>query len=432
MIQPTSLFAQILSLVKKTNFQQIVEEHKAEYGAKGFSSWAQFASMLFGQFAKCESFRELCHGLHTLNGKLIHLAMEKAPSISTLAYANEHRPWEVYRDVFFCARTQCEDIARLQKRKFRFRNKVESMDATWIPVCLSVFDKAHYRHSKGAVKLYMLLSHQGYLPKWAAITTGKIHEVKILKTLVFEANTIVVIDRGYTEYKLFAEWTRQKVYFVTRMKDNATYRITERREVPEGGNVRCDQTIRYTGYLSQEKCDVPLRRISYWDPETRKRLVFLTNIFNLAASTIALTYKDRWQIETFFRVLKQLLPVQTFLGIRENAVQTQIWIALTAILLLKFLQMKSRFQWHLSNLPVMIRLNLLQYFNLWLWLSKPFGEPMIRRKDLYARPLFVGCLGQQKGAFPGIPKVTSKKWLVFMIILRIISTVQICFRQQCI
>jgi hypothetical protein len=388
MIQPTSLFAQILSLVKKTEFQQIVEKHKAEYGTKGFSSWTQFTSMLFGQLAKCESLREVCHGLHTLNGKLSHLGMEKAPSISTLAYANEHRSWEVYRDVFFRVRTQCEDIARLQKRKFRFRNKVESMDATLIPVCLSVFDWAHYRHSKGAVKLHMLLSHQGYLPKWATITTGKTHEVKVLKTLVFEANTIVVIDRGYTDYAMFAEWTRQKVYFVTRMKDNATYRIIERRRVPEGGNVHCDQTIRYTGYSSQEKCDVPLRRISYWDPETKKRLVFLTNIFHLAASTIALIYKDRWQIETFFRALKQLLPVQTFLGTSQNAVQTQIWIALTAILLLKFLQMKSQFQWHLSNLLVMIRLNLLQYVNLWLWLSKPFGEPKVRRKDLYPRLLF--------------------------------------------
>jgi hypothetical protein len=388
MIQPTSLFAQILSLVKKTEFQQIVEKHNAEYGTKGFSSWTQFTSMLFGQFAKCESLREVCHGLHTLNGKLSHLGMEKAPSISTLAYANEHRSGAGYRDVFFHVRTQCEDIARLQKRKFRFRNKVESMDATLIPVCLSVFDWAHYRHAKGAVKLHMLLSHQGYLPKWATITTGKTHEVKVLKTLVFEANTIVVIDRGYSDYELFAEWTRQKVFFVTRMKDNATYRITERRKVPEGGNVHCDQTIKYTGYASQEKCDVSLRRISYWDPKTKKRLVFLTNIFHLAASTIALIYKDRWQIETFFRALKQLLPVQTFLGTSENAVQTQIWIALTAILLLKFLQMKSQYQWHLSNLLVMIRLNLLQYFNLWIWLSKPFGEPRVRRKDLYVRPLF--------------------------------------------
>jgi hypothetical protein len=388
MIQPTSLFAQILSLVKKNEFHRIVKEHKAEYDTKGFSSWTQFTSMLFGQFARCESLREVCHGLHTLNGKLTHLGIEKAPPVSTLAYANEHRPWEVFRDVFFHVRTQCEDLARLQKRKFRFRNPVESVDATLIPVCLSVFDWAHYRRSKGAIKLHMLLSHQGYLPKWATITTGKTHEVKVLKTLVFEANTIVVIDRGYTDYELYADWTQRKVFFVTRMKDNATYRITERRKVPEGGNVRCDQTILFTGFYSQEKCPVPLRRISYWDPEKKKRLVFLTNTFHLAASTIALIYKDRWQIEIFFRAIKQLLPVQTFLGTSENAVQTQIWIALIAILLLKFLQMKSQFQWSLSNLLVMIRINLTQYLNLWSWLSTPFGEPRVRRKDLYVRPLF--------------------------------------------
>jgi hypothetical protein len=388
MIQPTSLFAQILSLVKKTEFHKIVDQHQAEYDTKGFSSWTQFSAMLFGQFARCESLREVCHGLHTLNGKLSHLGISEAPARSTLAYANEHRPWQVFRDVFFHVRLQCEEIARLQKRKFRFRNKVESMDATLIPVCLSAFDWAHYRRSKGAVKLHMLLSHQGYLPKWATITTGKTHEVKVLKTLIFEANTIVVIDRGYTDYELYANWTQQKVFFVTRIKDNATYRIIERRPVPEGGNVRCDQTILFTGYHSKEKCSVPLRRISYWDPEKKKRLVFLTNIFHLAAGTIALIYKDRWQIETFFRALKQLLPVQTFLGTSENAVQTQIWIALTAMLLLKFLQMKSQCKWHLSNLLVMIRLNLLQYFNLWQWLSNPFGEPMIRWKDLYERSLF--------------------------------------------
>jgi IS4 transposase len=234
----------------------------------------------------------------------------------------------------------------------------------------------------------MLLSHQGYLPKWAVVTSGKTHEVNVLKTLIFEANTIVIMDRGYTDYQLFAEWTQQKVFFVTRMKDNATCRVTERRKVPQGGNVRCDQTILFTGFYSQEKCPVPLRRISYWDPETKRRLVFLTNIFHLAAGTIALIYKDRWQIETFFRAIKQLLPVQTFLGTSENAVQTQIWIALIAILLLKFLQMKSQFQWSLSNLLVMIRINLIQYLNLWLWLSHPFGEPRVSPKDLYVRSLF--------------------------------------------
>jgi hypothetical protein len=388
MIQSTSLFAQILGQVKRSGFERIISAHAAEYDSKGFSSWTQFSSMLFGQFARCESLREICHSLHTLNGKLSHLGITKPPCPSTLAYANEHRPWEVFRDVFFKVRGQCEEIAKLQKRKFRFHNPVESMDATLIPVCLSAFDWAHYRRAKGAVKLHLLLSHQGYLPKWATITTGKIHEVKVIKTLVFEPNTIVVIDRGYTDYQLYESWTKQKVYFVTRLKDNANYRVVERRPVPENGNVRCDQTIEFTGFYSQEKCSVPLRRISYWDPERKKRLVFLTNIFHLSANTIAQIYKDRWQIEIFFRAIKQLLPVQTFLGTSENAVQSQIWIALTAMLLLKFLQMKSQFKWSLSNLLVMIRINLMQYVNLWEWLSNPFGDSRIRLEDLFIRPLF--------------------------------------------
>jgi IS4 transposase len=198
----------------------------------------------------------------------------------------------------------------------------------------------------------------------------------------------VVVDRGYTDYQLFTDWTRQKVLFVTRMKDNATYRILERRKVPDKGNALCDQTVLFTGFYSKEKCPVPLRRISYWDPETKKRLVFLTNIFHLAAGTIALIYKDRWQIEIFFRAIKQLLPVQTFLGTSENAVQTQIWIALIAMLLLKFLQLKSQVRLCLPDLLVMIRLNLTEYLNLWLWLSNPFGSPKVRQEDLYVRPFF--------------------------------------------
>lgn len=210
----------------------------------------------------------------------------------------------------------------------------------------------------------------------------------MLKTLVFEANTIVVVNRGYTDYRLFADWTQHKVFFMPRRKDNATYRVLRRQPVPENGNIHCDQTVQFTGFYSWEKCDAPLRRIAYWDPKTKKRPVFLTNIFHLAVDTIAQIYKDRWQIETFLRAIRRLLPVQTFLGISENAVQTQIWIALTAILLLEFLQMKSQFQWSLSNLLVMIRINLTQYLNLWLWLSRPFGESRVRPKDLFMRPLF--------------------------------------------
>lgn len=388
MIQPTSLFAQILKLVKKSEFERIVTLHQAEYDSKGFSSWTQFASMLFGQFARCESLREICYGLSTLNGKLSHLGIPDAPNKSTLAYANEHRPWVVFRDLFCHVRTQCEALAKLQKRKFRFRNPVESVDATLIPVCLSVFDWAHYRSTKGAIKLHMLLSHQGYLPKWAVVTNGKTHEVNVLKTLVFEPKTIVVVDRGYTDYQQFTEWTKQKVFFITRMKDHAAYRVIQRRSVPEHGNIRRDAEIVFTGFYSQEKCPIRLRRIVLWDAEKKCEVVFLTNIFHLAASTIAQVYKDRWQIEIFFRAIKQLLSVQTFLGTSENAVQTQIWIALIAILLLKFLHMKSQYQWSFSSLLVMIRLNLMQYIDLWGWLLKPFGDPSARPRDLYLRTLF--------------------------------------------
>ena len=371
-----SCFAQVLSLVDRNDFARAVIRHKGERGAKGFSCWAQFVSMLFCQMGGANSLREICGGLATAMGKLVHLGMDHAPARSTLAYANEHRPWQIYRDVFYSVLGQCQSLAATKGRRFRFKNPLRSLDATVIDLCLEVFDWARFRRTKGAIKLHLQLDHQGCLPCWALVTDGKTHDVKAARGLRFAPGTIVVVDRAYVDYRLFAAWTEADVFFVTRAKQNMIYEVLQERDVPQRSNVLSDQTIRLTGVGAGQKCPHLLRRIVVWDKRNEREIVLLTNVFHLAASTVGAIYKERWQIELFFKALKQNLKVKTFVGTSENAVQTQIWTALIVMLLMKFLQLRSSWNWSLSNLAAMLRFNLLTYRDLWAWLDTPFDIPL--------------------------------------------------------
>ena len=376
MIQVASCFAQVLSLIPRYDFERIVRAHQGERGAKGFSCWDQFVAMLFCQMGAAHTLREICGGLATSLGKVVHLGLRKAPHRSTLAYANKHRTWRVYESLFYQLLTQCRDLAAGQKRKFRFKNPLRSLDATVIDLCLSAFDWAKFRRTKGAIKLHLLLDHQGYLPCWAWVTEGKTHEVNAARNLHFKPGTIVAMDMAYNDYRLFAAWTREGVLFVSRMKENARYRVVRRHRESERRNILRDETIRLTGVGAQDKCPFLLRRIVVWDEEHQREIELLTNIFHLAASTVATIYKERWQIEIFFKALKQYLKVKTFVGTSENAVKVQIWTALIAMLLLKFLQMKATWRWSLSNLAALLRFNLLTYRDLWAWLNAPFQTPI--------------------------------------------------------
>ena len=225
------------------------------------------------------------------------------------------------------------------------------------------------------MKIHLQLDHREYLPCWALITDGKTHEATVAKTLVFEPETVLVMDRAYNNYEMFGSWTARRVWFVTCLKDNALYQVCERRSPPKGSNVRKDQVIELTGIKAGEKCPYRLRRIVVWDAENEREIVLLTNHMTWSAATIGRIYKDRWQIELFFKALKQNLCIRTFVGTSENAVKTQIWIALIAILLLKYLMLRSTYDWSLSNLAAMVRMNLLTYRNFWKWLNRPFHEP---------------------------------------------------------
>ncbi len=377
MVKVGSLFTQVLSLINRNDFARAVRHWDAERGAKGFRCWDQFVAMMFCQLAGADSLREICGGLSTAMGKLTHLGLKEAPARSTLSYANSHRPWQLFETMFYHVFKQADSLADQQKRRFRFKNPLVSIDASTIDLCLSLFDWAKFRRKKGAVKLHLMLNHQGCLPQWACLSTGNVHEVKVAQTLEFEPGTIVAMDRGYVDYTLFDRWTRQGVWFVTRSKTNMAYRAVKNRPVPQRGSVLKDQEIVLTGHYAKQKCPRRLRRVVVWDAENQKELVLLTNHMDFAASTIGRIYKDRWQIELFFKAIKQNLKIKTFVGTSENAVKIQIWTALLCMLVFKILQMRSTFGWSLSNLSAMLRFNLLTYRELWSWLDKPFETPAL-------------------------------------------------------
>lgn len=377
MIAVASCFSQLLSLVDRSAFARAVRQHRAERGAKGFSCWDQFVAMLFCQMGGAHSLREICGGLATAMGKLVHLGLSQAPTRSTLAYANSHRPWQLYQTVFEELLQSCQALAATKKRRFRFKHPLRSLDTSIIELCVKVFDWAKFQRTKGAIKLHLQLDHQGCLPCWALVTDGDTNDVRIAQKLEFAAGTIVVMDRGYLDYALYERWNKAGVYFVTRPRTNMVYEVVEKREVVARGNVKSDEVIRLTSEHAVERCPSRLRQVVIWDGEREEELVFLTNIFHLAASTIGAIYKDRWQIELFFKALKQNLKIKTFVGTSENAVNVQIWTALIAMLLLKFLLLKSTWAWSLSNLAAMLRFNLLTYRDLWAWLNAPFEVPIV-------------------------------------------------------
>lgn len=374
MIRVASCFAQVLELIDRNSFGRAVQDLAAERGAKGFRCWDQFVSMLFCQLGSAHSLREICGGLATALGRVVHLGLKEAPKRSTLAYANEHRPWELYQRVFEQVLTRSQTLASARRRPFRFKNPLRVLDATVIDLCLEVFDWARFRRTKGAIKLHLQLQDRGCLPCWALVTEGRTHDVRVAQGLTFEPGTIVAMDRAYTDYRMFGRWTTQGVFFVTRMKSNARYTVIH--TIPGGSRgVRQVEWIRLTGTAAQE-CPAALRRITVWDEENLREIVLLTNEWRLAPATLARVYRYRWQIELFFKALKQNLKIKTFIGTSENAVKTQIGTALITMLLLKFLQLKSSWKWSLSNLAALLRFNLLTYRDLWAWLDDPFRVPI--------------------------------------------------------
>ena len=377
MVQAMSLFNQLLQHFPSLEFAALAKKHGAERGAKGFSSRTQLVAMLFCQLAHADSLREICNGLACCVGKLIHLGVSVAPNKSSLAYANEHRPAELYEELFYTALGRFRDGKGLsvRKQKFRFKNKLLSLDSTTISLCLKMFPWAKFRRAKGGVKAHVLLDHDDYLPRYVLITEAKRSDVKMAATFQLNPGSIVAMDRGYNDYALFGRSTAEEIYFVTRLKDNAAYEVTAECAVPDNRNIRSDQLIRFSSEKAKRDCPGPLRRVVVWDAVNEREIVLLSNLLEFGATTIAAIYKDRWEIELFFKALKQNLKVKSFVGTSENALRIQIWTALIAMLLLKWLHHLSKAKWSLSNLASMLRMNLFTYRDLTAWLDNPFGTP---------------------------------------------------------
>jgi hypothetical protein len=354
-----------------------VKKHAAERAAKGFTCWTQFVSMLFCQLGRADSLREICNGLGCCLGRLVHVGITHAPRRSTLSYANEHRPAALFEELFWTASARFREQQTLggKKHKFRFKNKLLSLDSTTISLCLTMFPWAKFRRAKGGVKAHVLLDHDDYLPAYVLLTEAQRSDVKLADSFRLNPGSIVVVDRGYIDYALFARWSMAGVFFVTRLKDNAAFEVVKECQIPSNRNIRADQLIRLTGVRAQADYPELLRRIAVWDAENERQIVLLTNLLEFGSTTIADIYKERWKIELFFKALKQNLTVKSFVGTSENALRIQIWTALIALLLLKWLHHLSKANWSLSNLASMLRLNLFTYRELTKWLDDPMDTP---------------------------------------------------------
>ncbi|HYR89514.1 MAG TPA: IS4 family transposase [Terriglobia bacterium] len=367
-----SIMTQLLQVFPRNEFYQEVKETKAERHARGFASWDHFVAMLFCQLADAQSLREIIGGLTSCEGRLEQFGM-KVPKRSTLAYANRHRPWELFRNVFYKTSERCRAEFG-QRTKFRFKNRLLSIDSSVVTLCSKMFPWATWSRQKGAVKLHLTLDHAGYLPEAMVITTGKYSELTVARRRRYARGTILVMDRGFVDFYWFDQLNQSGVVFITRIKKDTAYAVAESHPIVPGKGIVWDERIQLTGKQSRKRYPEILRLVTIETAEG-ERLQFLTNHMTLAASTIADIYKDRWQIETFFKLLKQNLHIKSFVGTSANAVWIQIWTALIAILLIKFLQLKARFGWSFSNLVYFLRMNLLVYRDLWDWLHDPFTAP---------------------------------------------------------
>lgn len=385
-----NLFSQIISKIDKNAFRKLVLEKQTDKHQKGYNSWTHLVSMLFCQFSKSQSVRDISNGLRSATGNLNHLGVEKAPSKSTVSYQNKHRDWTLFRDFYYHLQGHLSHLAGFKQTTFRIKSKIFLLDSTTISLCLNLFDWARYKTNKGAVKMHTLLDYDGNLPAYVNITDGKTADNKGAYDIPLLAGSVIVADRYYNDFSLLHVWDSNKVFFVIRHKDNLQFQSIKENPLPETRHhhILKDELIQLTGPQSQNKYPERLRRVAIWDEENQQTIELITNQMSWTANTISELYKSRWQIEIFFREIKQLLHIKSFIGTSQNAVMIQIWTALITILLLKFLKALAKYGWQLSNLVAFIRLNLFVKINLHLWLDKPFNLPPNKPKIVHQGDLF--------------------------------------------
>ena len=372
-----TLFSQILQYIPRSVFSTVVGKYNTDKHSKGINSWTHLVTMLFFHFAKTNSVRDTSNGLRSITGNANHLGIQKmVPSRSSISYINEHRNWQMFRELYLQLKEVFQkDGLYLQRKKFKeISRKIYMLDSTVITLCLKVFDWATYRNQKGAIKLHTLLDYDGCLPTYVCMTAGSQSDVRHSQYMILPAHSVVVMDRGYQSFRMYWQWTERDIYFITRLKETINYRSLGEKELPidSAGNIMKDEIIELKEEETKKDYPDKLRRVAVYDDKQDRTIIILTNNFSWTAETIAELYKQRWSIEIFFKELKQHLKIKSFIGTNENAMWIQIWTAMITMLLLRYMREIAKYSWNLSNLVGFIRINLFVKMDLLLWLNKPF------------------------------------------------------------
>jgi len=371
MAHHNTVFSQILKLVPRHDFEVLAKAHHQGRSFRTASRWSQFVCLSMAQLTGRNSLRDMVENLSAQAHRLYHLGGAKL-SRSNLSRINEDKPYMLYEALFGQLLKRCQ--GHVPGHQFTFKNALYSLDASTVDLCLNLFPWAKFKSTKSAVKLHVGLNHQGYLPEFVTITEGNVADITEGRKLKFPKHSIVVIDRGYTDHLWYKRLTQNEIFFVTRLKVSAKYKVIKRHLVDKTTGVTSDQTIQFVSKDKPYKCPIPLRRVGYRDPKTGKHYSFLTNNFVLSAKTIADIYKSRWQVELFFKWIKQNLKIKSFIGTSKNAVMTQIWIALCMYLLLAFLKFQSKLRKSMQQIIRLLQLNLFEKRDLMALLR---GDPPV-------------------------------------------------------
>jgi hypothetical protein len=371
-----SLFSQCLRLLMRTEFDRIVKRLDSDKHSKGINSWTHLVAMIFCHLAKSSSVREVSDGLRSAAGNLNHLGLNKSPCKSSISYINSHRTWELFKDYYFSLLDKYEpSLARRRKYACQLKRKIFLQDSTTISLCLSLFDWAKFRARKGAIKLHTILDYDTSLPVFLHLTQGSVHDSKVLPLSVFPVGSVVIMDRGYFKLEYLNNLDSRGIFFVTRLKDDVCVSVKRSLQTnPKKEHILSDQIVKLVGLRGKNQYPRRLRVVKVYDKESDQILSFLTNNLNWTADTISQLYKSRWDIEIFFKQIKHVLKIKTFIGTSPNAVLIQVWTAMISILLLKYLQNRAKHKWHLSNLAAMLRTHLFSKIEMWTWLNYPFNK----------------------------------------------------------
>jgi len=373
-----TLFGQIIYELDRPFFNKIVSAYQSDKYSKGINSWTHLVSMLFCNFSRATSLREITNGLLSIENNLVHLGItNKCPKRSSLSYINKNRVSELFKEYYLKLFEKYSLSETFKMKHSRIRKKLYLLDSSIVTLSLSLFDWAKYSHTKGAIKIHTLLDYEGCLPNFVLITDGKVGDATAAKLIDIPSNSVVVADRAYASFELLSQWDKKTIKFVVRIKESTQFVRFKERELPKEKwqEILIDEEVLLSNENTRSKYPKKLRRVVVYDKKNDKIIELITNNFNWTAETISELYKCRWQIESFFKEIKNHVRIKTFVGTSSNAVEIQIWTALITMLILRYLKSISKYGWCLSNLIAFLRMNLFVKIDLYHWLHNPFKPP---------------------------------------------------------